>query len=34
MPAAEGCCASEPVKPEGAIQDVGSIVTVAGFLAR
>lgn len=34
MPAAEGCCASETVKPEGAIQDVGSIVTVAGFLAR
>jgi len=34
MPAAEGCCASEAVKPEGAIQDVGSIVTVAGFLAR
>lgn len=34
MPAAEGCCAAEYVKPEGVVQDMGDVATVAGFLAR
>ncbi|KAJ9596393.1 hypothetical protein L9F63_012556 [Diploptera punctata] len=33
MPAAEGCCAAEQVKPEGGVQDMGNVATVAGFLA-
>ncbi|XP_067002471.2 poly [ADP-ribose] polymerase tankyrase [Anabrus simplex] len=33
MPAAEGCCAPDTLKPEGAVQDMANITSVAGFLA-